>query len=37
LAQEEYRGGGDLEALTNAMAALYQTEITAAELRRISA
>jgi len=31
--QEEYAEEWDLEALTNAMAALYQTEITAAELR----
>jgi preprotein translocase subunit SecA len=31
--QEEYPEEWDLEALTNAMAALYQTEITAAELR----
>ena len=31
--QEEYTEEWDLEALTNAMAALYQTEITAAELR----
>ena len=31
--QEEYSRDWDLEALTNAMAALYQTEITAAELR----
>src|SRR5581483_2342994 len=30
---EEYSEEWDLEALTNAMAALYQTEITAAELR----
>ena len=30
---EEYAEEWDLEALTNAMAALYQTEITAAELR----
>ena len=30
--QEEYPEEWDLEALTNAMAALYQTEITAAEL-----
>jgi preprotein translocase subunit SecA len=31
--QDEYEKDWDLEALTNAMAALYQTEITAAELR----
>jgi preprotein translocase subunit SecA len=31
--QEEYAEEWDLEALTNAMAALYQTEITAAELQ----
>ncbi len=31
--QEEYEKDWDLEALTNAMAALYQTEITADELR----
>jgi preprotein translocase subunit SecA len=31
--QEEYAEEWELEALTNAMAALYQTEITAAELR----
>jgi len=31
--QEEYPEEWDLEALTNAMAALYQTEITAQELR----
>ncbi|HVS84756.1 MAG TPA: SEC-C metal-binding domain-containing protein, partial [Gaiellaceae bacterium] len=31
--QEEYAEEWDLEALTNAMAALYQTEITAAELK----
>ena len=31
--QEEYAEEWDLEALTNAMAALYETEITAAELR----
>jgi preprotein translocase subunit SecA len=31
--QEEYAEEWDLEGLTNAMAALYQTEITAAELR----
>jgi preprotein translocase subunit SecA len=31
--QEEYAEEWDLEALTNAMTALYQTEITAAELR----
>ncbi len=31
--QEEYSQEWDLEALTKAMAALYQTEITAAELR----
>jgi preprotein translocase subunit SecA len=31
--QEEYPDEWDLEALTNAMAALYQTEITAKELR----
>ena len=31
--QEEYSEEWDLEALTNAMAALYETEITAAELR----
>jgi len=31
--QEEYTRDWDLEALTNAMATLYQTEITAAELR----
>jgi preprotein translocase subunit SecA len=31
--EEEYSEEWDLEALTNAMAALYQTEITAAELR----
>jgi preprotein translocase subunit SecA len=31
--QEEYGQQWDLEALTNAMAGLYQTEITAAELR----
>jgi preprotein translocase subunit SecA len=31
--QDEYSQEWDLEALTNAMAALYQTEITAAELR----
>ena len=31
--QEEYAEEWDLEALTNAMAALYQTEITAQELR----
>jgi preprotein translocase subunit SecA len=31
--QEQYAEEWDLEALTNAMAALYQTEITAAELR----
>jgi preprotein translocase subunit SecA len=31
--QEEYTRDWDLEALTNAMAGLYQTEITAAELR----
>jgi preprotein translocase subunit SecA len=31
--QEEYAKDWDLEALTNAMAALYQTEITAKELR----
>ncbi len=31
--QEEYAEEWDLEALTNAMAALYQTEITATELR----
>jgi preprotein translocase subunit SecA len=31
--QEEYSEEWDLEALTSAMAALYQTEITAAELR----
>jgi preprotein translocase subunit SecA len=31
--QEEYGDDWDLEALTNAMAALYQTEITAKELR----
>jgi preprotein translocase subunit SecA len=31
--QEEYSEEWDLEGLTNAMAALYQTEITAAELR----
>ncbi|HKI93646.1 MAG TPA: SEC-C metal-binding domain-containing protein, partial [Gaiellaceae bacterium] len=30
---EEYEEDWDLEALTNAMAGLYQTEITAAELR----
>jgi preprotein translocase subunit SecA len=31
--QEEYEEDWDLEALTNAMAGLYQTEITAKELR----
>ncbi len=31
--EEEYAEEWDLEALTNAMAGLYQTEITAAELR----
>jgi preprotein translocase subunit SecA len=31
--QDEYEKDWDLEALTKAMAALYQTEITAAELR----
>jgi preprotein translocase subunit SecA len=31
--EEEYAEQWDLEALTNAMAGLYQTEITAAELR----
>jgi preprotein translocase subunit SecA len=31
--EEEYAQEWDLEALTNAMAGLYQTEITAAELR----
>jgi preprotein translocase subunit SecA len=31
--QEEYEQDWDLEALTNAMAGLYQTEITAKELR----
>ena len=31
--QEDFPEEWDLEALTNAMAALYQTEITAAELR----
>jgi preprotein translocase subunit SecA len=31
--EEEYEQDWDLEALTTAMAALYQTEITAAELR----
>ena len=31
--QDEYQQDWDLEALTNAMAGLYQTEITAAELR----
>jgi preprotein translocase subunit SecA len=31
--QEQYSEEWDLEGLTNAMAALYQTEITAAELR----
>jgi preprotein translocase subunit SecA len=31
--QDEYEKDWDLEALTNAMSALYQTEITAAELR----
>jgi preprotein translocase subunit SecA len=31
--EEPYSGDWDLEALTNAMAALYETEITAAELR----
>jgi preprotein translocase subunit SecA len=31
--QEEYEQDWDLEALTNAMAGLYQTEITATELR----
>jgi preprotein translocase subunit SecA len=31
--EEEYADEWDLEALTNAMAALYQTEITAQELR----
>ncbi|HET8895080.1 MAG TPA: preprotein translocase subunit SecA [Gaiellaceae bacterium] len=31
--QEEYGNDWDLEALTNAMAGLYQTEITAKELR----
>jgi preprotein translocase subunit SecA len=31
--QEEYTRDWDLEALTNAMATLYKTEITAAELR----
>ena len=31
--EEEYAEEWDLEALTNAMAALYQTEITATELR----
>jgi preprotein translocase subunit SecA len=32
--QEEYEKDWDLEALTNAMAGLYQTEITAEELRQ---